>query len=139
MLIYSNIYLLENDDCHVEMMMLHCGCGVYSSQRRPNVNHELVVEASMIKIVTERSNEHGQTLQHAELARAMFEDAVDAVGNMETMAPVMIGHRAVILLNCNEESCLEREIILVSNNFRRILQLPECCNQTCLSQIDLRT
>ena len=97
----------------------------------------------MIKIVTQSSNEHGQTLQHAELARTMFEDAVDAVGHMETMTPVMVGHRAVILLNSYEESGLE---IIMGNYviYKRLHWnvpsiLPECCNQTSLSQTNLQT
>ncbi len=38
-------YLLKNIDGHVEMVVLHGGGGVDGSQRGPNVDHKLVVEA----------------------------------------------------------------------------------------------
>ena len=73
-----NADLLQDNDGHVEMMMLHGGGGVNSSQGGANVYHEFVIEAPMIQIMAESSNEHGQALQHAEFARTVFEDAVDA-------------------------------------------------------------
>ena len=62
--------LLEDAHSHVEVMVLHSGCGVDSCQGRADVNHELVVEASMIQIMTEGSDEHGQHLQGPERVSA---------------------------------------------------------------------
>ena len=95
---------------HVEMMMLHGGGGVNSSQGGANVYHEFVIEAPMIQIMTESSYEHGQTLQHAEFARTVFEDAVDAVGDVEAVAPVVVGHGPIILFDCDEKSHLEQNV-----------------------------
>ena len=58
--------LLEDAHGHVEVVVLHGRGGVDSSQRRPNVNHKLVVEATMIQIMTQSSDEHGEHLQGPE-------------------------------------------------------------------------
>ena len=58
--------LLEDAHGHVEVVVLHGRGGVDSSQRRSNVNHELVVEATMIQIMTQGSDEHGEHLQGPE-------------------------------------------------------------------------
>ena len=39
------ILLLENDNCHVEMVMLHCRCWINCSQWWANINHELIVKS----------------------------------------------------------------------------------------------
>jgi len=53
---------LQNGDGHVEMMVLHGRSGVDGGQRRAHVDHELVVEASMVQIVANGANKHGQRL-----------------------------------------------------------------------------
>ena len=50
--------LLQNCDGHVEVVVLHGGGGVDGGQRRPDVDHELVVEAAVVQIVADRSNKH---------------------------------------------------------------------------------
>ncbi len=45
------------------MVVLHGGGGVDGCQGRSDVDHELVVEAAMVQVVTDRTNEHGQTLK----------------------------------------------------------------------------
>ena len=45
----------------------------------------------------------------------MFEDAVDAVGDVEAVTPVMIGHLPVVLLHSDEESDLNEYYIEKSN------------------------
>ena len=42
-------------------------------------------------------------LQGPENAGGGLEDAVDAVGHMEPMGPVVVGHRTVVLLHCDEK------------------------------------
>ena len=42
------------------------------------------------------SNKHCQALKRVEYPRRSLENAVDAVGNMEAMGPVVIGHRPVV-------------------------------------------
>ena len=55
--------LLENAHGHVEVVVLHGRGGVDGSQWRSDVDHELVVEATMIQIMTQGSDEHGEHLQ----------------------------------------------------------------------------
>ena len=45
-------------------------------------------------------------LKHSELARGVFEDAVNTVGNMEPVTPIMISNLAIVLLHSNDESHL---------------------------------
>ena len=60
---FKKLYLLQNCDGHVEMMMLHCRCGVDCGQRRANINHEFVIESTVIQIMANGSNIHGQALE----------------------------------------------------------------------------
>ena len=55
-------HLLQDVDGHVEVMILHGRSRVDSCQRRPNINHELVVEAPVIQIMADCPNKHGQAL-----------------------------------------------------------------------------
>ena len=50
--------LLQNGDSHVEMMVFHGGGGVDGCQWAPNINHELVVETSMVQVVADCANKH---------------------------------------------------------------------------------
>ena len=43
-------------------MVLHGGAGVDASQRRLDVNHELVVEAAMVNVVTNGADPQSKTL-----------------------------------------------------------------------------
>ena len=43
-------------------MVLHGGAGVYPSQGRLDVNHELVVEAAMVNVVTNGADPQSKTL-----------------------------------------------------------------------------
>ena len=49
-------------------------------------------------------------LKHSELARGVFEDAVNTVGNMEPVTPIMISNLAIVLLHSNDESHLGIEL-----------------------------
>ena len=54
------------------------------------------------------SEEYAESdLQHVELPIRVFEDAVDAVGDVEAVTPVMVGHLPVVLLHSDEESDLK--------------------------------
>ena len=85
-------------------MVLHGGAGVYPSQGRLDVNHELVVEAAMVNVVTNGADPQSKTLASEEKiswgvhvlnvlfhliwsvnARGGLEDAVNAVGHMEAV------------------------------------------------------
>ena len=101
------VLLLQDDDRHVEMMILHGGGGVDGGQRRPDVDHELVIEASVVQIMTEGSDEHSQGLHQTEVSWRVLHHGVDTVGNIEPVGPVMVGHGAVVLLHRNEESNLK--------------------------------
>jgi hypothetical protein len=62
-------------------------------------------------------------LEGSEDAGGCFEDAVDAVGHMEAVGPVVVGHRPVVLLHCDEKSHLKHcEIINYPRNKQRELQ-----------------
>ena len=54
--------LLEDADPHVEVVVLHGAGGVHLGQGRLNINHELVVVASVIQIMTDCSNPLSKTL-----------------------------------------------------------------------------
>ena len=56
------VLLLEDVDGHVEVMVLHGGGGVDGGERGAHVDHELVVEAPVVEIVTESSHPQTQTL-----------------------------------------------------------------------------
>ena len=48
--------LLQDGDTHGEMVILHCRSCIDSCQGRPYVNHELVVEPPVIKIMAYCTN-----------------------------------------------------------------------------------
>ena len=56
-------HLLKNYDSHIEMMMFHSRRGINCGKWRSDVNHEFIVKTSVIQIVANGSNEHGQTLK----------------------------------------------------------------------------
>ena len=58
--------LLKNNDSHIEVMMFHCWCRVDCGQRWANVNHELIVEASVVEVVANGPHKHWQTLESSQ-------------------------------------------------------------------------
>ena len=46
------VLLLKDDDGHVEVVVLHGRGGVDSRKGGANVNHELIVESSVVQIMT---------------------------------------------------------------------------------------
>ena len=56
--------LLQDVDGHVEVVVLHGGGGVNGRQRGSDINHELVVETSVVQVVTERTNKHREALKN---------------------------------------------------------------------------
>ena len=56
-------------------------------------------------------------LQRVENPRRSLENAVDAVGNMEAMSPVMISNCSVVLLHSDEEPYLGKIAIRESLTF----------------------
>jgi hypothetical protein len=62
-------------------------------------------------------------LEGPEDAGGCLEDAVDAVGHMEAVGPVVVGHRPVVLLHSDEKPHLKhREIMNYPRNKQRELQ-----------------
>ena len=54
---------MKDVDGHVEVVVLHGRGGVDGGQGGANVDHELVVEASVVKIMAQGTDEHCQTLK----------------------------------------------------------------------------
>ncbi len=65
-------------------------------------------------------------LERPEDARGGLEDAVDAVGHVEAVGPVVVGHRPVVLLHSDEKSHLkyreELELHRTKMNIKYFLQ-----------------
>lgn len=56
-------HLLKNYDSHIEMMMFHSRRGINCGKWGSDVYHEFIVKTSVIQIMADGSNEHGQTLK----------------------------------------------------------------------------
>ena len=56
------VLLLQDVDGHVEVVVLHGGGGVDGGERGAHVDHELVVEATMVQVVAHRPDIHRQAL-----------------------------------------------------------------------------
>ena len=59
----ARVYLLQDIDGHVKVMVLHGGGGVDGRQRAPDIDHELVVEAPVVQVVANSSHKHSQALK----------------------------------------------------------------------------
>ena len=73
----------------------------------------------LFRKVSLKSNVKNQVLKHldrCEDAWRRFENAVDAVTDVEAMGPVVVGHGSIIGLHCDKETHLET-IDFYSNSF----------------------
>ena len=109
--------MLEDVDCHVEVVVLHGGGGVDGGQGGPNVDHELVVEAPVVQVMAEGPDEHGEGLHHISTVHPLpqthlqwsedvwvgLQHGVGAVGHVEAVTPVVVGHVTVVLTHCHGE------------------------------------
>ena len=86
------------------MVVFHGRCGVDRRQRRGSVQHELVVLAPVVQIMAQRPHEQRQHLQWFKSVFGPFEDGVHAIGNVESVGPVVVRHPAVILLDGQHET-----------------------------------
>ena len=55
---YVVVLLLQDVDCHVEMVVFHGGRGVDGSERRAHIDHEFVIETAVIEIVANAAHVH---------------------------------------------------------------------------------
>ena len=118
-------HLLKNYDSHIEMMMFHSRRGIDCGEWGSDINHEFIVEPSVIQIVTNGSNEHSQTLklfscvvyqstpnvsykkytkyttylQRLENSRRGLDDTVNGISHVKTMRPIVVSHAPIVFLD----------------------------------------
>ena len=56
-------FRVEDHDALVEVVVLHGGGRVEDGQRRLHLRLERVVRTAVVQVVTDRTDEHGQTLK----------------------------------------------------------------------------
>ena len=66
-------------------------------------------------------------LERPEYAGGGLEDAVDAVGHVEAVGPVVVGHRPVVLLHGDEEPHLPHHTDLQIFNHKHLQYQERCC------------